>query len=493
MTGAPHPATVVIITLCLLLVVALPALTGAALADRMDRPARLWYAALGLSAAGIVAIAVLQRYSGLTASCMTAAAMLLIASLRSERGLPRLPRPLVLAIFCIYVFAEIVIDVAGARRSAGVVLSSATLAALEAWILVEIYALGRSRKSRGLLLVALGVLTLLVYNASRVAIVLHTGPVPQIFSYAPIANAALLCVPIGIVLLTVGHLIFVLEKTNVQRLVEHEAAARAEERRKASEAHTEELRQIISERDAMVMLNSRFAAVSSLAIYNSAIVHELSQPVQALTSIFDLQALKQDRTGLGPEFELTEARLLIEKMSGTLTSLRSLIAEHEPAAERVDLANVLSGVVPIVRGEAERRQVKVCVADSPSGQAFVLCNKVMLDRIVLNLVSNSLEAIGRLISTDPTDLHAGAGMLELSVEVDRQANQAVLAVVDNGPGFSEAEIENGPLMFKTTRPDGVGLGLALARIILQTWRGELRVGNRPGTRGGRVEVRLPLR
>ncbi|MEN9762279.1 MAG: hypothetical protein RI906_2105 [Pseudomonadota bacterium] len=494
--NATHPATAVVIAMSLFLVVGLPVLTWASLAGRMDRAARVWYAGLAAAACGVVIIAVLQRYSAMTASCMTLAVLMLVIAIRLEQGKPGLSWRQGVIGFMLYLSAEFVIEFSGYRLTLGVLLSSSTLAILELFLLLELHALSRVRRSRGLSIIALGAAVFLLYNLGRVLVVLNTGPAPQIFSYAPLANAAVLSVPLGTVLLTVGHLIYSIEKANAQQVVHREAAVRAEERAVAADEFAAQLQQLVAQRDAMIMLNSRFSAVSSLAMYNSAIVHEISQPLQGLASVFDLLSLRAKTDDPDYIESLSHARDLLDKMAATLTSLRQLIAAHEPASDLLDLHEVVSGIIPIMRSEALRRGITLEWSDASSETAsLVLANRILLERIVFNLVSNSFEALSGDGKTPPPDMQNHASpSIRLEVLSDAQTGQAIIRVLDNGPGFDIASPGQLLQIYRTSKNQGVGLGLALARIILETWRGELRLRSESSAdwKGAIVEVRLPL-
>jgi C4-dicarboxylate-specific signal transduction histidine kinase len=246
----------------------------------------------------------------------------------------------------------------------------------------------------------------------------------------------------------------------------------------------------------MIMLNSRFSAVSSLAMYNSAIVHEISQPLQGLASVFDLLSLRAKTDDPDYIESLSHARDLLDKMAATLTSLRQLIAAHEPASDLLDLHEVVSGIIPIMRSEALRRGITLEWSDASSETAsLVLANRILLERIVFNLVSNSFEALSGDGKTPPPDMQNHASpSIRLEVLSDAQTGQAIIRVLDNGPGFDIASPGQLLQIYRTSKNQGVGLGLALARIILETWRGELRLRSESSAdwKGAIVEVRLPL-
>jgi signal transduction histidine kinase len=499
-------ATQLLTTMSLLMIVGLPIITWAAVIGRMDRAAKLWFAGLAASAGAAIAVAVLHRYSFVTPCLTVMALLLLFESMRVERRLSGLTPTTAGSILALYLAVQATIDLAGLRLSLGTLLTAAANVLFESLVLREVVLLGRERRSRGLLLVGFALSSVIVLNLARIAEVATQGSTTEIFALTSISNAVILTFTFGTVLLTIGHLVFVIEKAHQQQMIDHDAAARAEESRVAAAAYARDLQELVSQRDSMIMLNSRVAAVNSLAIFNSAIVHEISQPAQALLSMLDGLSLKAKRDGLAITSEIEQAGMLVERMSITLGSLRRLIVAREPSRERVDLDAMLTDLIPIFRSEAERRGITVTRhGPSAPSNSVVLANKVLLERIVLNLLGNAFEALSASVPgaapiafgsvrSDQQQPDKRPAAVTVNVFADLDTEVAGIRIEDNGPGFDDQMLQSELSAFKTSKLDGVGLGLALARIILETWRGEIRITNRAPNDGGgaSVEIRLPL-
>jgi signal transduction histidine kinase len=110
------------------------------------------------------------------------------------------------------------------------------------------------------------------------------------------------------------------------------------------------------------------------------------------------------------------------------------------------------------------------VLDLAPGLPHVRGDRIQLQQVILNLVLNGLEAMGKPTGRDHvlvvrTSL---AGPTTVSV-----------AVEDSGTGIGAADVDRMSQPLYTTKPDGLGMGLAIARTIVDAHGGELRASNNP--------------
>jgi signal transduction histidine kinase len=195
----------------------------------------------------------------------------------------------------------------------------------------------------------------------------------------------------------------------------------------------------------------------------SAIAHDLRTPLFTLRG--SLEAIER---GLGNGDALARAQrkaALLDRLVGDLFAFSR--AEYaEPAAERVDLAVLARRAADTVEPGAVRLAVE--------GEGTADADAVALQRVLTNLVENAVR-------------HARS---RVTVTVDG----ASVAVADDGPGFAPADLPHvfEPL-FRGDRaraPGGAGLGLAIARRLVEAHGGTVQAANAPEG-GARVTVRLP--
>jgi len=247
-----------------------------------------------------------------------------------------------------------------------------------------------------------------------------------------------------------------------------------------------ELTRLMAERDHMLMINSRFSTVSSLAMFNSAIVHELSQPLTALTLGLQEAQFKSKDADPALQGALSNSLELVHKIGQMSHSLRNLMLAQKPVQETIDLSACIQDILPILRNETSRRAIDFT---SPLAQPglYTGANKVLIERILFNLVANAIDAL-----TTQAGPH-NPPHIQLTLQRQERHNRpcAVITVSDNGPGFAEHLLSDEWMHFQSTKATGMGVGLILARYIVNTWNGELLLSNLPQG-GASVALWLPL-
>jgi len=488
------PGTFMMILMGLIMSLAVPVLVWAIMANRHDTAVKLWYAGLGCTGGAVLLVSFMQRTSFASSALLVLSTLLYIGSMRRERNLHATVPNGVWVAYAGYVIIELVLDMAGKRHSGGVFMTTSTLIVLQTYLLVQLWHVGRHVRSRGLTVIVIGVVSYMMINATRAAHTFWAGSSEPIFAYSVLSNAVILVVTGSSVLLTLGYVAFTLDKAHRRHVEEVEKTARAQEQRRLADQHAQELRGIIAQRDAMIVLNSRFSAVNSLAMYNSAIVHEISQPAQGLTSLLESLAFKP----LEPSAKqgVDQALKMVGKLGATLSTLRRLISAQEPATERLNVNQLLQDILPIIQNEARRRGHRLIWQPCPEALDLpVQANKVLLERIVFNLVTNAFEAI----EGSPPGTGAAGGQVVLSTArvTDQLATYASIEVSDNGPGMDEVAVANAFERFAEPgiQPGGeraLGLGLPLAKQFVEAHGGKIELVSEVGE-GTLVTVELPRR
>lgn len=217
----------------------------------------------------------------------------------------------------------------------------------------------------------------------------------------------------------------------------------------------------------------------SLGHFLSGIRHELGNPVNSIKT-----ALTVLRTNLDG-FPAAKVADYVDRVLGEVTRieyllqwLRSFTVNEVVVLGRVELPDFLREVIALVEPSAQRAGVSVELAPPPS--VAVIADARALCQVVLNLVSNAIEALAS---------HEGEPMLR--IEAVEAGDRVELCVIDNGPGMP-AEIQALAMRpFFTTKRTGTGLGLVIAQRLVAMQGGRLRLASEPGM-GTRAVVSLPL-
>ncbi|MGC4029504.1 MAG: MASE1 domain-containing protein [Steroidobacteraceae bacterium] len=221
----------------------------------------------------------------------------------------------------------------------------------------------------------------------------------------------------------------------------------------------------------------QFAAAGEMT---AALAHEVNNPIAALMQYVQAGRIMADRAGpdrQGLSEVLDKALNEGRRASDVVRTLRDFYRAGQLELKVTDLAALAERVVDQLDAEAQRRGVQV----RRRGGARVLAQVDPMQIFILarNLVENAIAAADR----------PGARTVEVAVE--RSGDRARLTVDDNGPGFASPPQTLPFAPFHTSKPDGMGLGLAIANRIATSHGTHLDIAAAP-LGGARVSVEFPL-
>ncbi|MCO6412218.1 MAG: PAS domain-containing protein [Thiogranum sp.] len=242
-------------------------------------------------------------------------------------------------------------------------------------------------------------------------------------------------------------------------------------------------RQLAREMDALreqVLHADRVARVSALS---TSLAHELSQPLTAMLSNAQAGLRFMEQGGDA----LDECRDILqdivrddERAIAIIGGLRAMLRQKGAAREPIALADAVTEALDLMRDETLRRGVHCeCRLDDDSK---VFADKVQIEQVMLNLVMNALDAL----DGSP----AGQRHLLVSVATDGDG-QARVAVRDSGPGLPPNQHDRIFDSFYSTKSQGLGMGLALCRSIIESHGGRIWASDN-ADQGATVQFVLPI-
>jgi signal transduction histidine kinase len=234
-------------------------------------------------------------------------------------------------------------------------------------------------------------------------------------------------------------------------------------------ARIEAVVQELQQREREVLRAEQLAAVGQLA---AGVAHEVRNPLTSIKML--VQLALEGRTGL-PQDDLRVIESEVRKMEQSLQTF--LDFARPPKAERrlIDLHSIVSDVLGLTRGRAEKQGVAVSVTE-PAGPILLTVDAGQIQQVVVNLILNALDAMpsgGRVRLA----ARAASGWVEIEV-------------ADNGPGVPHELLPRLFQPFVSGKDTGLGLGLAISLRIAQDHGGTIFAMNRPGE-GATFTVRLP--
>jgi len=245
---------------------------------------------------------------------------------------------------------------------------------------------------------------------------------------------------------------------------------------------------IVAEReDAAARLRAQQAAIARALRLRSAgevaatIAHEINQPLTAISTYAGIaeKALEEGKVDFAQR-AVAKVRGESERADQVLKGIRQLLRQGSIKKRAIDLRALLGELEMLMEEDLAKKGIRLSVAVSHDFP-IIRADGVQLQQATHNLIVNGSEAI----------LSVGrGGTVEAAASVVDGGAEALIEVRDDGPGFPPGYDIEQPAPFMTTKDEGSGLGLAVARSIAEAHGGSLVIASSPG--GSRVSLRLPI-
>jgi C4-dicarboxylate-specific signal transduction histidine kinase len=209
------------------------------------------------------------------------------------------------------------------------------------------------------------------------------------------------------------------------------------------------------------------------------LAHELNQPLAAIVNYLSvgLRLLGREGTDQTRVSEaLQYARAQAEHASQVIARLREFVRAREPKRDVYDPTELVASVMRLLALEAEKHRVRIDVEITPNARS-VYADRVMIEQVLLNLMKNGIEAMR---AAKPRERR-----LDVRVAPNLD-DQIEFRITDRGCGLSDSDAQQVFTPFFTTKADGMGIGLAIWRSIIEYHEGRLYFERDPA--GGSVFV-----
>ena len=235
-------------------------------------------------------------------------------------------------------------------------------------------------------------------------------------------------------------------------------------------------------RSVMAESREREARLMTMDVLSASIAHEMNQPLASIVTNVDAAARWMGRPA--PDLDEVKASLAQIRNSAyrardPIGSVRAMVKRDGRNRTPLDLNELVREVLALTERELQRSRISVELRLHEQLQP-VKADRIQLQQVLINLITNAIEAMRE--TKQPRVLMVRSALQE--------PNRVLISVADSGPGIDSAIVDRifNPLF--TTKSNGMGMGLAICRSIIEGHEGRLWAS--PGAQGGAAfEFALP--
>ena len=246
-------------------------------------------------------------------------------------------------------------------------------------------------------------------------------------------------------------------------------------------SENEKIAGLLKEKERLIYGLLKANKTAATGALSASIAHELNQPLGASNLNIQFLKMKLEKGVLNPELgkEILDSLEDDNRRAATIVkSLRSIFSEEGSNAQEVQLADLISKVLDIVKPELKSKNIQIQLRVDES--LVTLVNPSEIEQVILNLINNAAQALA----------NSGTLQRRIVIEATKVGKSVQLSVSDNGPGvladFKSQLFE----LLSTTKQTGMGLGLWLCKHIVTRYSGSIHYEDAVGG-GAKFVVQLP--
>jgi len=237
-----------------------------------------------------------------------------------------------------------------------------------------------------------------------------------------------------------------------------------------------------AELEARLARVGRFSLMGEMA---GGIAHEINQPLSAVATYAQAGRRLIDSGNYSDE-ELqricTRITEQTHRAAAVIDNMRNFFRKREPETHELSVNKVISDVIELMKLDADNADIELRL-DLAKDLPLIIGNDVQIQQVVLNLARNAVDAM-----RDSRKLARRSGIVIRTRLKDD--NRVCIAVLDHGPGVAKGLGSAVFHPFVSTKDDGLGVGLAISKTIVETHGG--KIGYRTAPEGGAIfEAEFP--
>jgi signal transduction histidine kinase len=229
---------------------------------------------------------------------------------------------------------------------------------------------------------------------------------------------------------------------------------------------------------------ARVTRIMGLGVLTASIAHEVQQPLAAIVmnAQVSLSWLARDMPDIEEAKELTTQVVADAwRASEIVGRIRGMMIQRAPVRNPLSLNDVVNESLNLIHHELQCNRIAVCL-DLSQDVHQVFGDRTQLQQVIVNLVINAVQAMAQIAATSRS----------ISIRSRKSDPQTVCCVLeDSGPGIDPEDLPRLFDSFFTTKNEGMGLGLAICRSIVEAHGGRIRADNNSSLGGARFSFDLP--
>lgn len=302
--------------------------------------------------------------------------------------------------------------------------------------------------------------------------------------YGPGIDQAIMIIGqfVAITLSNIGFLRIFIERNEQSKLKIQRSLAASEEITTLLTQHKSELQNLLVEREEIIRqltLSNKTAGMGALV---ASLAHELNQPLCAIR----LNAKLVERKLEEPTIDMHAAKKFLDSVitdnrraADIITKLRSMFEGGERKHSSIHFDELVRDTVSLVVPRAKEDHIQIRL--NLNGKVQLRGDQTQLQQVILNLLNNAVDAFSGWDTPEKC----------ITVQTRTEAKHLLLSVQDNGGGIPEELRQSIFELFKTTKAQGMGVGLWLSKAVVNAHQGDI-IFNSTSGQGTHFEVRLPL-
>lgn len=210
---------------------------------------------------------------------------------------------------------------------------------------------------------------------------------------------------------------------------------------------------------------TRAMQASRMGAMAASIAHEINQSLAGIATSADAGSRWMDR--MPPDLDKVRKNFkqivhASQRAADVIQGIRAMFKSEETPRSAIDLNELIDDVLTLTQSEIQKRSI-VVHTELAEGPLSVMANRVQLQQVLFNLVTNAIEAMDAVVDRSRS--------MVIKTEMGREA--VGIAIEDSGTGIAPGDMERIFNTFFTTKAAGMGMGLSICRSIIETHGGRL--------------------